>query len=75
MMPSLSQKILHYAKSLTPKNGVPAAYTEKLATFLKEDDWGARDLLRTNWPILGGSDENTDDLNRFFLALDSFKSR
>jgi len=49
------------------KNGVPAAYTEKLATFLKEDDWGARETCsELTGSILGGSDENTDDLNRFF---------
>lgn len=49
------------------KNGVPAAYTEKLATFLKEDDWGARETCsELTGSMLGGSDENTDDLNRFF---------
>lgn len=49
------------------KQSVPAAYTEKLATFLKEDDWGARETCsELTGSMLGGSDENTDDLNRFF---------
>lgn len=49
------------------KQSVPESMTEKLATFLKNDDWGPRETCaEMTGAMLGGGDEYTDDLFRCF---------
>lgn len=49
------------------KQSVPDSMTEKLATFLKNDDWGPRETCaEMTGAMLGGGDEYTDDLFRYF---------
>lgn len=49
------------------KQSVPEGMTEKLATFLKNDDWGPRETCaEMTGAMLGGGDEYTDDLFRYF---------
>lgn len=49
------------------KAGVPESYRGKLATFLKDDEWGAKETCsELGAEILGQGDEFSADLNRCF---------
>ncbi|MGD9684763.1 MAG: tol-pal system YbgF family protein [Candidatus Obscuribacterales bacterium] len=49
------------------KKNVPFSAQTKLATFLKDDDWGPRETCAELVAgMLGGGDENTADLYRYF---------
>jgi hypothetical protein len=49
------------------KAQVPPSPAEKLATFMKNDDWGPRETCSELFgAMLGGGDENTDQLLRYF---------
>lgn len=49
------------------KKNVPFSAQSKLATFLKDDDWGPRETCAELVAgMLGGGDENTADLYRYF---------
>lgn len=49
------------------KQNVPDSLREKLATFIKEDDWGPRETCsELTGSMLGGSDDYTEDLYRCF---------
>ncbi len=49
------------------KKMIPAGMQEPLATFMKEDDWGPRETCSELFgSMMGGYDENTDNLYRYF---------
>lgn len=49
------------------KASIPQSMVPKLATFMKTDDWGPRETCSELFgSMLGGRDENTDDLYRYF---------
>jgi len=49
------------------KAAVPASMVPKLATFMKTDDWGPRETCSELFgSMMGGRDENTDNLYRYF---------
>lgn len=49
------------------KKMIPAGMHEPLATFMKEDDWGPRETCSELFgSMMGGYDENTDNLYRYF---------
>jgi len=49
------------------KAAVPPSLEPKLATFMKSDDWGPRETCSELFgSMMGGSDENTDSLYRYF---------
>lgn len=49
------------------KDRVPESMRVKLATFLKNDDWGPRETCaEMGAAMLGGGDEHTQDLYRYF---------
>ncbi|MDX2107789.1 MAG: tetratricopeptide repeat protein [Candidatus Melainabacteria bacterium] len=48
-------------------DGIPETYSEKLATFTKEGDWGIRETCsELSAGMFGAAGENDSDLNRFF---------
>ncbi len=49
------------------KENVPPGMVEQLATFMKEDDWGPRETCSELFgSMIGGYDENTEPLYRYF---------
>jgi hypothetical protein len=49
------------------KASIPASVVPKVATFMKIDDWGPRETCSELFgSMLGGRDENTDNLYRYF---------
>jgi len=49
------------------RDSVPAGQTETLATFLKDGDWGPKETCAELFgSMLGGFDENTEALYRYF---------
>lgn len=49
------------------KASIPENMDEKLATFMKEDDWGPRETCSELFgSMLGGYDDNTEALYRYF---------
>ena len=49
------------------KSSVPPSMEAKLATFMKNDDWGPRETGSELFgSMMGGRDENTDNLYRYF---------
>jgi hypothetical protein len=51
----------------TDKASIPDSMEPKLATFMKTDDWGPRETCSELFgSMLGGRDENTDNLYRYF---------
>lgn len=49
------------------KEQIPPHMVEKLATFMKEDDWGPRETCsELVGSMIGGVDENTEALYRYF---------
>lgn len=49
------------------KKGIPESMAPKLWTFMKEDDWGPRETCSELFgAMIGGYDENTDNLYRYF---------
>jgi hypothetical protein len=49
------------------KGHIPASMEEQLGTFMKADDWGPRETCSELFgAMLGGHDENTDNLYRYF---------
>ena len=49
------------------KQSIPESIAPKLATFMKTDDWGPRETCSELFgSLIGGQDENTENLYRYF---------
>lgn len=58
------------------KENIPSNVADRLATFMKDDDWGPRETCSELFgSMLGGFDENTDLLYRYFPKTKAWLSK